>query len=99
MAAFSVAAGEHGVYQKTLTASTVDTITYAADADNIEVWGDGTAAVYFTVDGTAPTVEGKNTWELPSGAASSRIVEVGTGGGTVVKVVSAGTPKYSVAEA
>lgn len=99
MAAYPVAAGEHGAYAKTLAASVVDTVTFAYDADYIEVWGDGTSAIYFTTDGSTPTVAGANTWELPVGVASSRAVEVGTGGGTVVKVISAGTPKYSVQEA
>lgn len=104
MASYSVAAAERGAYGKTLVASTVDTVTFADDRARIEVVSDGTAAIYFTVNGTTPTVGGAATYEIPAGSAAVREVAVDFGsrdqaGGSVVKLISSGTPKYSVAEA
>lgn len=99
MAAHTVAAGQIGVYEVTLTAATVDTVTFDDDVDTVEVLShDGAAAVYFTVDGSTPTVAGKGCWMLPA-AASSATVDVGTAGDTVVKLISAGTPKVSISRA
>lgn len=97
MATYTVAAGEIGVYAKTLAANTVDTVTISRQHDPVEVWTDGTAAVYFTVDGSAPTVGGNTTYEVPAGSPAVRDgVQVPASGNTVVKLISAGTPKYSV---
>lgn len=98
MASYTVAADLHGAYAKTLVANTVDTVTFTDDIDRVEVTSNGAAAVYVTVDGSTPTVAGAGTFELPAGAASVRVIAVPTAGGTVVKLISAGTPVYSVAE-
>lgn len=98
MASYTVAADLHGAYAKTLVANTVDTVTFTDDIDRVEVTSNGAAAVYVTVDGSTPTVAGAGTFELPAGAASVREIAVPTAGGTVVKLISAGTPVYSVAE-
>jgi hypothetical protein len=96
MASISLAAGKIAATAKTLTANTADTVTFADDLDQVEVSSDGTAALYFTVDGSTPAIGGDNCWELPAGALAARVVPVPTSGGTVVKLLSAGTPKYSV---
>jgi hypothetical protein len=83
---------------KTLGASTVDTVTFDHDCERVEVLSDGAAKLYFTVDGTAPSVGGQNTYVLPAGAANSKIVQVPTAGNTAVKLISSGTPMYSVTE-
>jgi hypothetical protein len=98
VASYTVAADLHGAYAKTLVANTVDTVTFTDDIDRVEITSNGAAAVYVTVDGTTPTVAGAGTFELPAGAASVREIAVPTAGGTVVKLISAGTPVYSVAE-
>lgn len=98
MASTNLAAGDHGAYGHTLVANTADTITFGRDLDRVEVYSDGTAALYFTVDGTVPVVGASSTWELPAGAALSRDVAVPTSGHTVVRLISAGTPRYSVSE-
>ena len=96
MASYSVAATERAAHAKTLTAATVDTVTFDADFSSIEVIShDGAAAIYFTVDGTTPTVGGANTYFIPA-AVASREVKVGTAGDTAVKLISSGTPTYSV---
>jgi hypothetical protein len=91
-----VAAGKVGAHAKTLVASTVDTVTFADDLDTVEVLSDGAAALYFTADGTTPVIGDDACWELPAGATSARTVPVPTAGGSVIKLISTGTPKYSV---
>lgn len=81
----------------TLTASTVDTVTFADDCDQVEVMSDGAADVLFTVDGTDPsTAANYAAYRIPSGGPAQRTVVVQSAGGTVVKLVSSGTPKYTV---
>lgn len=96
MAAYAVAAGERGVHAKALVAATVDTVTFAADCDAVEVMNEtGTSPISFTTDGTAPTVGGNNTYYLPATICSVE-VQPDVAGVTVIKLISAGTPSYSV---
>lgn len=90
-------AGEIAAHAVTLTAATVDTVTFTTDFDHVEVCilVTGGAPTYFTVDGSTPTVGGKHCYVLPD-AVGSYEVEVPTAGNTVVKLISAGTPTYSV---
>jgi hypothetical protein len=96
VASYSAAAGAVAVHDKTLVGSTVDNVTLADDLDRVEVIRDGAAALYFTTDGTVPTVSGAGCWKLLSGVANTLNVQVDTAGGTVVKLISSGTPVYSV---
>ncbi|WP_069883546.1 hypothetical protein [Streptomyces luteocolor] len=96
MADYTLGANDWGVHGITLVANQVDTVQFADDVDEIEILShDGAAPIYFTVDGTAPAVEGRGSRVLPA-AISSAMIEPPTSGPTVVKVVSAGTPKISV---
>lgn len=96
MAAYAVAANERGVH-KTLVASTVDTVTFSRDCDRVEIINrDGAAELYFTTDGTTPTALGNNTLMLPAAIGSYTTTAVG--GLSVVKLISSGTPAYSVLE-
>lgn len=80
----------------TLVANTVKTITLAVDANKVNICNvDGASAVYVTVDGTTPTVGGDGSWVLPA-AIGDLELEVTGPGNTVVKLISAGTPKVSV---
>lgn len=80
----------------TLTADTVDTVTIVPDADEIEVVNvDGAAAVYFTVGGATPTVEGNDCEVVPGAIGVLRVATPGEAPYTV-KLISTGTPKYSV---
>lgn len=92
MATHSVALAKHA----TLSASTVDTITLTNDFQTVEVvHRTSTAAdpIYFTVDGSTPTVGGDNTYVvMPGGWKSVRA----WANSDVVKLISAGTPAYSV---
>jgi hypothetical protein len=96
VASYTVALGERGVH-KTLVASTVDTVTFSKDCDRVEIVNrDGAAELYFTTDGTSPTVGGNNALVLP--AAMGSYVTTAVGGLSVVKLISSGTPAYSVLE-
>lgn len=96
MATYTVASGEVGKHNFTLTASTVDTVTFADDIDEVSIINlDGAAAVYFTTNGTTPTVAGASTYVLPA-AIGTATFQPFTAGPTVVKVISAGTPTISV---
>lgn len=83
----------------TLTAATVATFTLSAQYQRVEVYSvDGAAALYFTVDGTTPVAAATGTYVI---GAAIQAVEVAAptpaaGASTVVKVISAGTPKVSV---
>lgn len=88
--------GGIAVHAKTLVANTVDTVTLDSDWDWVEVVSDGAGALYVRVDGSNPTVAGPNAFVLPAGVASSREIKVRTSTPTVVKLISPGTPTYSV---
>lgn len=96
MATTSLNTGERA--HATLVASTVDTVTLTnTQIDEVEILNrDGSAEIYFTVDGTAPTVGGNNTNVLPAAVGSVVVGVRRAAGGVVVKLISAGTPAYSV---
>src|SRR4051795_1476005 len=96
MAEYNVGARGVGVYEKALVAKSVDTVVFADDLDAVEVLSDGSAAIYFTVDGDIPTVGGTDCFHLPA-LTSAREVPSNRVGVTVVKLISPGTPTYSVA--
>ncbi len=98
MTAHAVAAGERGVHAKALVAATVDTVTFAVDCNEVEVMNEtGTSPISFTTDGSVPTVAGNNTYYLPA-AIGSVTVQPDAAGVTVIKLISAGTPSYSVTQ-
>lgn len=81
----------------TLTAATVATVTLDADFNNVEVVNvDGTAAVYFTLDGDDPTVAGDDTYVLPAAVGSVEMPVHNWSAATSVKLISSGTPKVAV---
>lgn len=53
------------------------------------------AEVYFTTDGTTPTVGGDNCVALPAAISSVEVKEE-IAGAVNVQLISAGTPKISV---
>lgn len=97
MSTYTVASGQIAANSKQLVASTVDTVSFAEDLERVEVWSDGTAKLYFTVDASTPTVGGAGCWEIPANGPAVRDVPVPEhSGATVVKLISAGTPVYTV---
>lgn len=84
----------------TLSASSVATQSLTRPSGTravgvVRVINRGADDIYVSVDGSTPTVAGDDTWVVGAGAA--RLVEAGDASGTVtVKLISAGTPAYSV---
>jgi hypothetical protein len=89
MANYSANIAKHA----TLVAATVDMVTLAQDAQQVEVINRGTVDIYFRVDGTAPAVGGDDCEVLPAGAS---LIVPTPNSTTVVELISSGTPPYSV---
>ncbi len=99
MAAYDVPADHVGAHAKQLTAATADTVTFAEDLPEVEVISDGSADIYVTFgSGNAPAVAGSHCWRVPAGSGGA-VFQPRTSGPTVVNLISAGTPVYSVARA
>jgi ABC-type Fe3+-hydroxamate transport system substrate-binding protein len=101
MASYTVAAGKVGAYEKTLVGSTVDTVTFADTVDRVEVINHDTALIlYVRLDSTDPTVSGAEGVVVPPGVRTINVRRFDpTQNATEVRVISSGTPKYSVAKA
>jgi hypothetical protein len=86
------------ILSATLTASTVDTITFDADYASVEIVNrDGAAEIYATVDtALTPTVGGDNCDVLPAVIGSLTLDASGYGSPTTVQLISSGTPAYTV---
>lgn len=96
MATHTIASGQVGKHEITLTADTVETVVFEGGLGRATVLShDGAAAVYFTTDGTEPSVAGSNCWVVPA-AIGALTVPVRSSGPNTVKVVSEGTPTISV---
>ena len=110
MASYTVPVGHIGAYAKTLVANTADTVTFALGSTSTPGWAnlpksikvvtDGTDELYFTVDGSTPTVAGTNTYEMAAAAGSVTVSveDSNAQDAVVVKLISAGTTKYSVSK-
>jgi hypothetical protein len=92
------ASGSWSVH-RTLAAATVDRLTFGGNFGQVEVLNrSGAAEIYFTVDGADPTVGGSSTHVLPA-TISALVVRSGGRANTTVKLISSGTPTYSVRSA
>jgi hypothetical protein len=100
MAAYEVEAGQVGAYEKVLVAKAVDTVTFAQAVAAVEIVGDGSASIYVSVDGSEPAAKNAACYMLPA-LPAVRVIDLGGSGGLTrtVKLVSEGTPTYSVAAA
>lgn len=81
----------------TLTISTVDTVTLDRLAQHLSVISrDGTSEIWFTIDGSAPTVAGANCYY--AGPAASSVIDIGSSAaGTVtVKLISSAAATFAV---
>ncbi|MEU9498236.1 hypothetical protein [Streptomyces sp. NPDC048196] len=96
MATHTVASGEVGAHALTLTANTIETVAFEGGLGTVTVLShDGASPVYFTTDGTTPTVAGSHCWCVPA-AIGAVTVPVSTYGPNSIKAISAGTPTISV---
>lgn len=80
----------------TLVAATVTTVTLTdLEYEQLEVMNvDGAAAIYFRVDGVSPTVAGDDCEVIPATISVLRVATPSVD--NEVRLISAGTPKYSV---
>lgn len=97
MASHSIAADKIGTHENTLVADTEDTVTIADNWKEAEIVSDGTADLYVTGDGSTATVGGANTYRIPfAGGAIVARVRLAPSNGATVKLISSGTPTYTV---
>lgn len=82
---------EHG----TLIADTVTTVTAPRDVSTLIVKAAGVGVIYGNVGGPDPTVGGAGTFRVDAPGAQSIDVS-GSRSLDVVKLISSGTPEYSV---
>lgn len=77
-------------------AGTAETVNFSDNVQSVEVVNrTGTADIYFTIDGSTPTVGGDNTYVVPAALGAAQ--RIGSAPGTdVVKLISASTQAYSV---
>ena len=89
---------KHRAYHAALTAASVDTVTLDHVTAKVEIINrSGTAEIYYTLDGTAPTVAGDDCYVVPAAISSAvRANPQVDQNQLVVKLISSGTPTYSV---
>jgi hypothetical protein len=96
MARTTLDKGAIGAHAITLSPDTVDTVEFEDDLQFVEVVSDGTAEIYFTVDGADPEIGDQFAYYMPA-IACSRVVRSFRDGASSVRLISAGTPTYSIA--
>lgn len=96
MGSHTIAAGHVAKHGVTLTASTVETFTFTDNIGVVEVMSDGAADVFYTVDGSTPTIAGPNTYRLPAGGFTVDTRALAPGHPDQLRAISAGTPTLSV---
>lgn len=94
MADHTILAAAVGKHNVTLTPDTVDNFTFAKDPDAIAVLSNGAEELYFTVDGTEPTIGGTHCWKMLAVPGERRVVH--NRPSAPVKVISEGAPEISV---
>jgi Collagen triple helix repeat (20 copies) len=93
---------ESGVRNKKLAAGVIDTVTITANLTAVQIATDGAAAIYVTF-GTdrSPEISPTASWRLPAQVGSTTLpthqsVSDMQAETTVIKLLSAGTPTYSL---
>jgi hypothetical protein len=77
MTSYAIGSHEVAVYNKTLVAATVDTVTIDRDCSQVRVVNDdGADVIYFTVDKSTPTVAGNHTYRVVAAANAAATVSV-----------------------
>jgi hypothetical protein len=103
VADYTIATGGIGKYELDLVADTESTVTFGggvadpavSNLGRVEVKClSGTTPVYFKFGSSAATVKGDDCWDVHPG--TSVVVEVGSSGDTVVRLISAEAAVVSV---
>ncbi len=97
----TVQAGDVSSGRFNLVAGQVSTVSFADDIPSVLIISDGTAAIYYTVDGRTPGLDSTKTYEIPAGTGQVTADKVtpfspAAGGGDKVKLISSGTPSVRV---
>ncbi len=101
----TVAANKVAAHDITLVAGQVSSVTFTDNISRVEIVSDGSAKVFYTVDGSTPTVGGAGCYPIPAvGPLISderNTTPWQTAGNLVdvVRLISAGTPTVSVVRA
>lgn len=96
MTSYEVPSGDVGVHLKKLTPNQVDQVTFIGrDLTEVEIMTDGAADIFVRFGGQDPIIGAGSCWRVPAGMGSS-VIPVSTSKDTVVRLISAGTPVYSV---
>lgn len=92
---YTIAAGAVAQHAFALSTSTVETVTFTDNVSAVQIISDGTAAVYYTTDGSTPTVGGANCYLIPAAVCVEEraMPQQGT---DAIKLISSGTPTLSV---
>jgi hypothetical protein len=100
MTAHAVAAGAVAVHRFTLTANTEDVVTFADDADQVEILVlSGAEPVFVTIDGSAATVDGSHCYLVAAGQSLTLDVPRQATTGPSVSLISAASAVVSVMRA
>jgi hypothetical protein len=96
MASYSSTRAVHN----TLVATTVDTVTLTAQYNRVEILNRSASGdIFVTLDGSTPSVGGNDTYVIPATGVGTFVNPNWTNEppiSTVVKLISSGTPSYSV---
>lgn len=96
VADYTVPAKHIGVHAKTLIAGTQDSVTFlGSDLAEVEILSNGSADIYVHFGPGNATVAGTDCYRIMA-AMGATVLPVDTSGDTVVKLISSGTPTYSV---
>jgi hypothetical protein len=79
----------------TLTPNVVESFRFPDNVAQLEILSDGASDIYFTVDGTTPTIGHPKSYRIQS-VMGSTIMTPTASGPTFVKMISEGTPNVSV---
>lgn len=82
------------VRHETLTPNIAATVSLGVDADYVEVLNRGAFDLYFTIDGTTPTIGGNDVEIVPAGTALE--VSRKAPGNATVKLVAPGSVAFTV---
>lgn len=94
MATYTVGAGKLAVHAKTTAADVEDIVNFADDIPTVEVLVESGGDAYFTIDRSAATVAGDNTYFVKAGSAVQ--VPVWTAGASQIRLISSGAALYHV---
>lgn len=96
MATRTIASGA-SAWHGTLSPGTVETVVFSDFTDEVEVLShDGQSAIWYTIDGTTPAVNGDKSHVIPAAAIGLERLKAPTSGQLTVKVLATATTFVTV---